>query len=405
MNRLLRRGRAALLALHLACAGAGLTVVTATGQSVTQANAEQQTNASDQAPEDIGDGWITMAPSKAGFDPARLAQLTSSIARGDIHNVHAVLVEHAGALIYERYFSGPDQRWGASIDPAPFDRHSLHDLRSVTKSVVTAVLGIALAGQHEAALARPVTEFFPHLAGRFSPGTQDVTLKHVLTMTAGFEWNEMEVPYTDATNDEVRLDRTPDPVAMVLARPIRSPPGEAWYYNGGLAQVAAAVIERETGMSVHDYTRQALFEPLGITRYEWLGSGAWDPPAPSAASGLRMTARGLAKIGSVFLHRGKWHGKQIIPEAWVDLSTRHHVKEISWGRSTGVYGYGFMWYPGRTNDEAGHRLIRAAGNGNQRIFILPDLGLNIVVYAGNYNDYSFKSDAKVLDAVMAARAD
>ena len=222
-------------------------------------------------------------------------------------------------------------------------------------------------------------------------------------MTAGLEWNEMTVPYTSADNDEIRLYYTSDPVELVLARPVRDPVGTKWYYNGGLSQVVAGVIERKTGDPIDRYAEKVLFGPLGITKYEWLGSSQWKRgTSPSAASGLRMRARDLAKIGSLYLHNGAWNGRQVIPADWVALSGQPHVKKIPWGGSTGAYGYGFMWYPGRMKGPAGHRLIRAAGNGDQRIFLLPELKLSITMFAGNYNDYTYRSDARVLEHVMAA---
>lgn len=358
----------------------------------------------DQPPQSLDDGWATIKPSEAGFDPAALASLTQAAESGAIHNVHAVLVEHAGRLVYERYFKGSDERWGEPVGTVSFNRDSLHDLRSVSKSVTTALLGIALAGNYHEVLARPITSYFDDLKGSFGSGVEKISLQHVLTMTAGLEWNEMTVPYTNSSNDEIRLYYTSDPVAMVLGRTAQDPAGSKWYYNGGLSQVVAGLIRRKTGLPLHKFAEKVLFEPLGITTYEWLGSSAWKTgTSPSAASGLRMRARDLAKIGSVFLHKGVWKGRQVIPADWIDLSTQPHVEKIPWGRSTGTYGYGFMWYPGRTKGAENYRLIRAAGNGNQRIFILPDLHLAITVYAGNYNDYSHASDAKVLDHVLAAR--
>ncbi len=358
----------------------------------------------DQAPPVLDDGWSTARPSEAGFDPSAFAELTKAIESGEIHNAHAVVVEHAGRLIYEQYFSGPDERWGESLGNVTFSRDTLHDLRSISKSVATALLGIALEGKHLGALERPITSYFPDLKGQFGAGVENVTLKHVVTMTAGLEWNEMTEPYTSSENDEIRLYSVPDPVALVLARPVRDPVGSKWYYNGGLSQVVAGVVRRETGLALNEYADKALFGPLGISDYEWLGSSRWKPgTSPSAASGLRMRARDLAKIGSVYLHGGAWNGKQIVPADWVELSGQHHVEHIPWGRSTGTYGYGFMWYPGKTKGPEAHRLIRAAGNGEQRIFLLPDLKLAITVFAGNYNDYTNRSDARVLERVLAAR--
>ena len=185
----------------------------------------------DQAPARLADGWAVAAPSEAGFDPAALAALTAEIENNDIRNVHAVIVEHAGRLVYEQYFSGLDERLGRSIGDISFDHDSLHDLRSVTKSVTTALLGIALGDDYQDAIERPIIEYFEDLEGKFGAGVEDITLRHVLTMTAGLEWNELGVPY--AENDEIRLNATPDPISMVLGRPVRDPVGSRWNYNGG----------------------------------------------------------------------------------------------------------------------------------------------------------------------------
>lgn len=365
---------------------------------VTNAMAQAQL---DEAPQDLRDGWSVAKPSKAGFNPQKLANLTTSLASGEIHNVHAVIIEHDGKLVYEKYFSGPDERWGRDLGTVTYNHRKLHDLRSVSKSVTTALLGIALADKHREAMDRPVASYFPELKGKFGNGVEKITLKHALTMTAGLQWNEMTEPYTSAKNDEIRMSFTANPVAMVLGRDVINPVGTQWYYNGGLSQVVAGVVTRLTGKTLDKFAAKALFRPLGIKKYEWLGEKKWK--SPSAASGLRLRARDMAKIGSVFLNQGKWNGRQIIPADWVTLSIQSHVKSIPWGKSTANYGYGFMWYPGKTNHSGGHRIIRAAGNGGQRIFLLPSLKLNITMFAGTYNVWKHRSDAKVLKAILSAR--
>ena len=147
------------------------------------------------------DGWPVAAAGTVGFDEAVLTKLTQDIRDGAYLNTHAVLVEKSGDLVYEAYFAGEDERWGNPLGRVAFDYQTLHDLRSVSKSVTSALLGIALAEEDfETALAAPVTVYFPDLEQRFGPDLDPelgrVTLQHVLTMTAGFEWNEMTVPYT-----------------------------------------------------------------------------------------------------------------------------------------------------------------------------------------------------------------
>ena len=355
----------------------------------------------DQAPARRDDGWAVAAPTEAGFDPAALAALTVDIGNNNIRNVHAVIVEHAGRLVYEQYSSGQDERWDRPIGDISFDHDSLHDLRSVTKSVTTALLGIALGDDYQDAIQRPIVEYFEDLNGKFGAGVEDITLRHVLTMTAGLEWKELGVPYTE--NDEIRMNDAPDPIGMVLGRPVRDPVGSRWTYNGGLTQLLAGLIHRKTGKHIDKFAEETLFGPLDITRYEWLGSTVWRPEKfPSAASGLRLRARDLAKFGSLFLHKGAWKGQQIVPAAWVELSTQRHVQTIPLG-TDGAVGYGFMWYAARMGGNDGDHVIVAAGRGDQRIFIVPEKQIVVTVFAGNYGNPEYRSGSKVFARVMAAR--
>ena len=151
-------------------------------------------------PPQLSDGWSVGSLADAGFDQVELAQLTAEIEAGAFPNTHALLIEHDGSLVYERYFSGTDERWGGSLGNRTFDRDGLHDLRSISKSVTSALLGIALGEGFDDAVQRPVGSYLPALT--LPDEVESVTLHHVLTMTAGLAWNEMDVPYTDATNDE-----------------------------------------------------------------------------------------------------------------------------------------------------------------------------------------------------------
>ena len=283
----------------------------ADAQDVSSPAAVQQADL-DQAPASLGDGWATARPSEAGLQAGALGRMAAAVEAGEIHNVHAVLIEHAGRLVYERYFEGSDERWGDPIGKVVFDHKSLHDLRSVSKSVTTALLGIALGGDHREALDRPIASYFEGLRGALGEGVETVTLEHVLTMTAGLEWNEMTVPYTSSDNDEIRLYYTDDPIAMVLARP---------RHRAGRVQV---VLQWRTDprwwpvSSSRWRASRCMSSPRRPCSGPWasrITSGSVHlvgrtAPPPSAASGLRMRARDLAKIGSLYLHKGKWNGRQ-----------------------------------------------------------------------------------------------
>jgi CubicO group peptidase (beta-lactamase class C family) len=339
----------------------------------------------DATPLLLADGWSVASLEAAHFDAQAISDLTRWIEETyEYQNAHAVLIEHDGNLVYELYLRGQDQRWGRPLGDRVFSVDSLHDLRSISKSVTSLLLGLALGGDYAEALETPVTEYFKNLDIAFGDRAQTVTLQHVLTMTAGFEWDEWSLPYSDPRNDEHQLNMAEDPVELVLNRRLTDPPGTVWNYSGGLTQLLAAIVELKTGKRLDVFASEALFGPLDITNFEWLGSSIWQPQGrPNAASGLRMRARDLAKVGSLLLHNGIWNNRQIVPQEWIQLSTKRHVMEVPWGRG-GTYGYGFQWWPGRSNSIPSYKIIAGFGNGGQQLLVVPEHHLVVTIFAGNY---------------------
>ena len=339
-----------------------------------------------QKPAARSDGWQTADADSAGVDSKRLAALTQSIRNWPELGVHAILIERNGRLIYEEYFDGFDERWGTPLGRVTMTAETKHDLRSVTKSVVSALIGIAHAEGKIQSLDQPVVKWFPEYPELDTPERRRVTLAHALSMTSGFEWNE-DIPYTDPRNDEIRMTRDSEPLRYALSRSFAVDPGSDFTYNGGMTQVLAAVLVRATKTSLQEYARMKLFEPLGITDVEWVGNLAG---MPAAASGLRLRARDLAKFGSLYLNGGKWNGKQVIPADWVDLSTRRQFRfrARTGPDSGGEFGYGYFWWYSCYPTAAGLIEARTAvGNGQQRIFVLPTLNTVVTIFAGRYNDF------------------
>jgi CubicO group peptidase (beta-lactamase class C family) len=339
------------------------------------------------APQARNDGWKIANADSLGVDSTRLASLTQSIRAWPELGVHAVLIERDGRLIYEEYFDGFDERWGESLGRVSMTAASIHDVRSVTKSVVSALVGIAHGEGTIKSLDQPVVGWFPEYPDLNTPKRRRVTLAHVLSMTSGFQWNE-DIPYNDPRNDEIRMTRDPQPLRYALSRPFAIDPGADFNYNGGLTHVLAAVLVRATKTSLQEYARTKLFEPLGIKDVEWVGDLAG---MPAAASGLRLHPRDLAKFGSLYLHGGKWNGKQVIPNGWVDLSTRRHFRFRPRGGADagGEFGYGYFWWYFCYPSPAGLIEARTAvGNGQQRVFVLPGLNMVVTILAGRYNDFT-----------------
>ena len=353
-------------------------------------------------------GWQIGSLQAAGFDGEKMQQLESKLQSGGHPNAHAVLVEHAGKLVFETYLAGEDRSMGESLGYREFDLASLHDLRSISKSVTSLLLGIALAEDFETALSRPIIEYFPELAGEAASGVDRITLHQVLTMSTGQQWNEMEVPYSSRDNDEIRLYYQPDPLPYVLGKPVLRIPGEDWYYNGGTTMLLAEIIVRVSGMEFLDFAQQALFDPLGIepANVEWRGLGFWwqRPRLPSAMSGLRLRARDLAKIGSLVLHQGRWANRQVVPRAWVRVSSQRHMEQTFpiWSND-GVYGYGYQWWHGRFSGDFGElTALTGVGYGGQRLFVIPGRDIVVTIFAGNYGSGHYRVSEAILAEVVAA---
>jgi CubicO group peptidase (beta-lactamase class C family) len=332
-------------------------------------------------PPTLDDGWAIETPEAAGIDRSRLEALTGAIRAHPDDNIHAVLIEHDGRLVYEEYFDGKDEKWGIPLRDVTHSRDKRHDLRSVTKSVVSALIGIATASGAIKSLDTPLLDYFPEYRDLAEPARRQITIRHALTMSAGLEWNE-DVPYNDPANDEIRMGRSKDPMHYVLARQIVAAPGTVWRYNGGTTQVLGTVVQKATGQPLADYAQQVLWSPLGISDVEWLGNLAG---VPSAASGLRLRPRDLAKFGSLYLHDGRWHERQIVPADWVRESTSRHM---TFPGQT-ARGYADLWWHTCYKTSSGMtETPTAVGNGLQRIYVLRPQKTVVTFLSGRYNDFS-----------------
>ena len=194
----------------------------------------------------VADDWPTATPTEVGLDPAPLEALAKMIESDPLVNTHSVLVIKDGKLVFERYFSGPDQDWGEDLGVVAFDANTLHDLRSISKSVTSALVGIAIG---EGKLPGPEADaftLFPDHHEQLAPDKHRLELQHILAMTAGLDWFE-PADYTNPGNDEIRLMGSPDPVTFVLGRSFVNEPGSEFAYNGGLPTLLGHLLERAYG--------------------------------------------------------------------------------------------------------------------------------------------------------------
>src|SRR5262249_41065483 len=192
-------------------------------------------------------------------------------------------------------------------------------LRSVSKSIVGLLYGIALADGKVPPPEASLLCAFPEYEDLAAHQQRDRwTIHHALSMTLGTDWDELSVPYSDPTNSEIAMDRAPDRYRFVLEAPVVIEPGTRWTYCGGATALLARIIVRGTGKPLHAFAREVLFDPLGVGPTEWLADRRGEE---FAASGARMTPRGLARIGVMMLSGGVWCGRPIVPAAWIERST------------------------------------------------------------------------------------
>jgi CubicO group peptidase (beta-lactamase class C family) len=323
-----------------------------------------------------GDGWPLAQPENVGLDTAQLCKLDKFIAQWKDANIHAVVVARGGKLVMERYYSGPDERLGQPIGTIAYAPDVKHDLRSITKSVTSMLIGIALGQGRFPDLDTPVMDLFPEYASLRNADNARITFRHLLTMTSGLKWDE-SLPYNNPANSELQMDDAADPIRYVLEQPVIATPGSVYNYNGGNTTLLGAVLAKVTGKRIDDYAKERLFGPLAITDFEWVDLPSTKQPA--AASGLRMRPRDAAKLGQLMISDGVWNDTQILPSGWSGASMKPRVN------GEGLYYYGYQWWLGRTmrNEQSLH-WAAGVGWGGQRLYAVPDLDLVVMINAGHY---------------------
>ncbi len=301
-------------------------------------------------------------------------ELGKAFESGQLSGLHSVLIMHKGEILAERYFLGEDECWGKALGIVQPDAGSLHDLRSVTKSVVSLLYGIALSDSLVPKLDEGLIAQFPEYGDLAAdPQRRGILVRHALTMQMGTEWSE-DLPYTDPRNSEIAMERAADRHRFALDRPMVGEPGGGWTYNGGATAIIACLIAKGVGKPIDIYARETLFAALGIENFEWLAGG---DGVPVAAFGLRLTIHDLAKIGKLVIDNGAWHGKQIVPADWLADSMTPYADLPDGLR------YGFFWWLEPTGSPP--HWFAGLGNGGQRLMINPANHLIVAVFAGNYN--------------------
>jgi CubicO group peptidase (beta-lactamase class C family) len=323
----------------------------------------------------IDDGWTVAVPSEVGLDVARLSGLEAFLRHWPKRNVHAVVIVRRGKLAFERYFCGRERRWMEWSAPVQFSPETKHDIRSISKSVTSLLVGLAVSEERFPPLDSSVVDYFPEYVHLRTAKNARITFRHLLTMSHGQRWDAGR-SWKSQANNERQLLEAKDPYRYVLEQRVASPPGVLFNYSSGATTLLSAALAKAVGRAIDVYAKEKLFEPLGITDVEWLsfiGSAE-----VAACAGLRLRPRDLAKLGQLVADGGRWNGKQVVPAWWITDSTTPRVNV----EGHGALYYGYHWWLGRSLLN-GHDLTWTAGfgAGGQRLFIMPELNLVVVVNA------------------------
>jgi CubicO group peptidase (beta-lactamase class C family) len=360
--------------------------------------------------------WPSVAPEDVGMDSKVLAALDADIASGKYGYVDSMLVVRHGKIAYERHYRhdyeriyGEEARTPGPLnanDPSgpynyfnpwwhPFYRRGdLHTMQSVTKSVTSIVIGIATARRDFPSLDTPVLTYFDAAKiANVDDRKRRMTLRHLLTMTAGLDWNE-DLPYADPRNDSSLMEASFDWVKYTIDRPMAQEPGRSFQYSSGVTQLLSHVFRKATGRDIEEYAVAHLFTPLGIDRHFWKRSPTG---LADTEGGLYLASRDLAKLAYLYLRGGEWKGRSVVPAEWVKDSIR---PAIDVGDSGIQYGYKWWLYP---YGKEGRLAFAGSGFGGQRPIVIPEADLVIVFTGWNILPGKPSLPARVaIDRVLAA---
>ena len=354
-------------------------------------------------PQKVPGDWETASLDIEGFDIKPFSDMMNLLIKNnDNHGYHSILVVKNSKLVFEEYFSGFDRHYISSTTDGTtvFNKDTLHHLASVSKSITSACLGIAIDKGFINSVEDRIISFLPECTEYSNDQKNQISIKNCCTMRSGFPWDESTYPYNDSRNDLYKILSSLEPMKFYFNRELISSPGGEFLYNSGDAILLGELVHRSSGTSLVKFAEKYLFNPLGINSYDfWLL-----PYADSitfASGGLYLRPRDMAKIGQLYLNEGLWNGERIISENWVIESTNPSVnfttnEQLNYQAT----GYSYQWWNEKFV-KSGIQVLSfsARGLGEQYIVVVPEFEL-IIVMTGGFYDYSTARSLEWFDAIQ-----
>ncbi len=319
------------------------------------------------------EGWRATTPEQQGMDSEILAEMLDElIERG--YNIDSISVVRNGYIVLD-------------VAVYPYKSSNKHAIHSCTKSIVSALIGIALEEGHLKSVDQPLLEIFADReVANLDTRKQSITLEDVLTMSSGLLCRDSYLYRWKGIEEMLASD---DWVQYMLDLPMAEWPSTRFEYCNGGSFLLSAIIQETTGKNALAYAKENLFGPLGISDVHWPSN----PEGISIGWGeLRMLPHDMAKIGYLYLNEGNWDGEQIVPVEWVNESTKKHID------ATLQEGYGYQWWVDFPD------VYMALGYAGQFIFVAPDLDL-VAVFTSELPEAQFNTPQRLLDTFILPAAD
>ena len=358
------------------------------------------------------DTWPISTPGEQGIASAAIDTLISDIRAGEYGKVDAFMLIRNGYVVADERFNQDYEALAADYDTTSYqynyyhpDWHpyyrdtALHSLQSVTKSVTSVALGIAIdrgyiEGSHQ--FIMPFFESYePYPTNEWRDSTR---LEDFLTMRSGIEW-KTDVTYENSQHTTVALEASDEWVPFVLSQPMDTIPGVVFEYNDGVSVLLGEIVRQATGTRLDQWTEENLFQPIGIDDYYWkiTPNGEVD-----SEGGLYLATEDLARIGYLILRNGNWNGTQVVSGQWVQESTRPMITDVSPPDDGLSMGYSYQWW-NPIWDSFPVFTIGGNGYGGQFLFIVPELDLVAVFNGWNLYGPSDKSTFNAfVDTILPA---
>jgi CubicO group peptidase (beta-lactamase class C family) len=327
--------------------------------AITIIGCNSKNDCSYEKPIEINDELNVSTLDEHKLDTVVFKKINQDICDGNYGNIHSLLVIENNELVIEQYYND-------------WDRKDLHFLASNTKSFNSLLIGVAIEQGYIKSVDQRMLHFFPEYDNLEKDTLKNkITIKDLLTMTSGFQWDEKSLPFTDPNNMGRQMEKTDDWLKSALMLPMDTIPGTKYVYSGPNNIILSEIIKKSTGKNIAEFAEEYLFKPLAIKEYDWFEkNGVYD-----SGGGLKLKSRDIAKYGLLHLNKGKWNENEIVSEKWIKeifspcIEIQHPFYSC------------YQWQMAKT--DLGFNVWFIPGNGGQIINIVPALNMVVVVNADN----------------------